>query len=136
MKTMFKFRKILFLLLTSVLFFSCSKDPGIGGTSSISGKVFLRDFNASFTTLYGEYYAHEQRVYLVYGDDEMYSQDTRTHYDGTYRFERLKKGKYTVYAYSKDSTQTSPSGYIPVKKIVEITKNNQHIILDNIIIID
>lgn len=136
MKNFLLFSKILFAFFLISVMISCTKESGPGGTSSITGKVYLRDFNASLTTLLGEYFAQEQRVYLIYGDDEVFSDDTRTHYDGTYRFENLKKGKYTVYAYSRDTTFQAPSGYIPVKKTVEITKNNQHIILDNIVIID
>ncbi len=136
MKAFNFFPKILLVIIVIIFIISCSKEPGPGGTSSITGKVYLRDFNASLTTLIGQYYAQEQRVYLIYGDNEVYSDDMRTHYDGTYRFENLKKGTYTVYAYSRDSTFQAPSGYIPVKKTVEITKNNQHIVLDDIIIID
>jgi hypothetical protein len=125
-------------LLTALIIIapSCSKEPGQGGTSSISGKIFVRDYNASFTTLLGEYYAPEQRVYIVYGDNDVYSNEMRTHYDGTYRFDNLRKGTYHIYAYSKDSTQTVLSGIIPVTKTVEITANNQQIVVDDIIILD
>ncbi len=119
-----------------LLIMSCTKEPGPGGTSSITGKIFVRDFNASLTTLLGEYYAYEHRVYLIYGEDEVYSEDMRTHYDGTYRFENLRKGTYTVFAYSRVSTQISQSGVIPIKKTVEINSNNQHIVLDDIVIVD
>jgi hypothetical protein len=127
-----------FILFLSVIFVfqSCSKEPGEGGTSSITGKIYVRDWNASFTTLLGEYYAMEQRVYLIYGDDQFYGNDVRTHFDGTYRFDGLKKGTYHVYVYSKDSTQTVASEFITEMRTVEITSNNQHIVLDDIIIID
>lgn len=136
MKNFKTFLKAVIFIFVVSIFQSCSKDPGSGGTSSITGKIFVRDFNASLTTLLGEYYAYEQRVYLIYGDDEVYSEDMRTHYDGTYRFKNLRKGTYTVFAYSRVSTQISPSGYIPMKKTVEITSNNQHVVLDDIVIID
>jgi hypothetical protein len=136
MKNLLKTLSMLSLILIVISVQSCSKEPGPGGTSSITGKIFIRDFNASLTTLLGEYYANEHRVYLVYGDDDVYSEDTRTHYDGTYRFKNLRKGTYSVFAYSRVSTQISPSGYVPVKKTVEITSNNQHIVLDDIVIVD
>ncbi len=130
---------ISFLVLLSVVFLlisSCSKEPGPGGTSSVSGKVYVKNYNASFTTLLGEYYAQEQRVYLIYGENDTHSDDVRTNYDGTFRFDNLRKGNYQVYVYSKDSTQTIASGYEPVIKTFEITANNQHIVLEDIIILD
>jgi len=127
-----------FFLIASIIFAapSCTKDPGTGGTSSISGKIFVKDYNASFTTLLNEYYAPEQRVYIIYGDNEVYSDDMRTHYNGSYRFDNLRKGTYHIFAYSKDSTQTSPSGLVHVMKTVEITANNQQLVIEDIVIFD
>jgi len=138
MKTVSLFLKLFFPAVIIMMLSSCTKDPGTGGTSSISGKVYVEDYNASFTTLLGEFYATEQRVYIIYGDDDFYADNVRTHYDGSYRFDRLRKGTYTIYAYSKDKTvlPPHPAVYIPVMKTVEITSNNQHLVLEDIIIID
>jgi hypothetical protein len=125
---------ILFGLLLAGLF-SCAKEEGEGGTSTISGKVFVRDYNANFTILESEYYAPEVDVYIVYGNDFVYSDRFRTHHDGTYRFQFLRKGNYTIYAYSKDTTGNYASGLIPVEKLVKITSNNQEIEVEDILII-
>ncbi len=127
--------KLLFLTAILSVLTSCSKEPGTGGTSTITGKVYLKKYNFNFTVLISEYPIHDERVYLIYGEDDIYSEDFRTHYDGSYRFSNLKKGRYQVFVYSEDSSGTSPSGYIPVIKNIEVTKNNQHVEADTIYII-
>jgi hypothetical protein len=123
-------KKILFsLVLTSVFIvtlYSCRKEPGDGGKASIYGKVFVRDYNSTFTVLEDEYYGQDIYVYIIYGDDKDYSDRIRTSYDGTYEFKYLRPGKYHIYTYSKDSTLQT-NALIPVVKDVEITKNREEI---------
>ena len=111
---------------------SCEKLPGEGGTSTIRGKIFIRDLNSS-GVLQAEYYAPEERVYIIYGDDEFYGNDTRTNYDGTYEFNYLHKGSYTVYAYS--DCDTCESQIEAIKITTEITKNHSTIILPDLVLI-
>lgn len=115
---------------------SCEKPPGEGGASSITGKVIVREYNSDYTTIEKEYYAQEERVYIIYGDAPTHSDDERTNFDGTYRFQYLRKGTYQIYAYSKDTTGTSLSGSVPVIVTVKIDSNNEHVYADDIIIID
>jgi hypothetical protein len=135
MKSLNKFSFSLILICILFCFVFCTKEPGTGGTSSITGKLYLKIYNHTYTTVLNEYYLANERVFIVYGDDEVYSNDFRTHHDGSFRFDNLKKGTYHIYAYSKDSTFTEPSGQIPVFQTVEITKNNQHIKIDDIVVI-
>jgi len=111
----------------------CNKDEGEGGTSTIIGKVYVLDYNMEYTNLLGEYYAQEEDVYIIYGDDNVYSDRFETNYDGTYRFQYLRQGIYTVYAYSEDTTGGLP--LIPVEKTVEITENNQVVEVEDIVIV-
>lgn len=128
--------KLLSVFFILVLFISfCEKEEGIGGTSEIKGKVYAFDYNAELTVLKSEYYAPEEDVYIIYGDDEIYSDDFKTHFDGSYHFQYLREGKYTIFAYSKDLSRTSPSGLIPVKVEVEITGKNQTVEAEDIVII-
>lgn len=106
------------------------------GTSSIRGRVYMRNYNTDFTLLLGQYYAYDEDVFLIRGDDQYYSDDVKTDVDGWYRFDELPIGHYTVYGVSEDSTGTWPNGYYPVKKEVDITANFQEIILDDIIILN
>lgn len=130
-----KLRGICLLAALAVLVTACEKPEGEGGNSTIKGKVFIRDYNSAFTLLEASYYAEEERVYIVYGDHDVYDDDFRTHYDGGYEFRYLRKGTYTIYAYSDDSTFQSPSGQIPVMKTVEITENNQTVWVDDLILL-
>jgi hypothetical protein len=106
-----------------ILATACSKDPGAGGTSSIFGKIYVKDYNTTFTVLQEEYYAPKEDVFIIYGDDKTYSDHVNTNYDGTFEFNYLRKGTYHIYAYSKDSTLQT-NALIPVVKDIEITKNN------------
>jgi len=107
-------------------FYSCKKDPGEGGTSSITGKVYAKDYNSTFTVLQGEYYAPDKWVFIIYGDNKDYGNKIRTSYDGTYEFKYLRPGTYHVYAYSKDSTlQTNAE--IAVIKDVTISKQYKEV---------
>lgn len=116
------------ILFATTLFLSCQKEAGPGGTSTITGKVLVRSKNADFTILKAEYWAQDQDVFIIYGNDSVYSDKFKTNYDGSYRFKYLNKGDYTIFAYSEDSTFTSPSGVVAVKVNVSITDNRQDVI--------
>lgn len=82
------------------------------GSAVISGVVEISkwDNDSKWPNLVLEYidFAHEHEVYLVYGDDEFYSERVRTQYDGYFEFTKLIPGEYMVFLYSED-----------VKKITE-----------------
>lgn len=131
-----KFLKpILLLTGTLILLCSCEKDPGEGGKSTVYGKVWVKDYNATFTILEEEYYGPDIWIYIIYGDDRDYSDRILTNYDGTYEFKYLRPGTYHVYAYSKDSTlQTNAP--VPVIKDVEVPKKKQDVEVPDIVIFD
>lgn len=114
----------IFLLLISVSLLSCEKVEGPGGTSSIIGKIWVKDYTSDFAVLKAEFWAEEEDVYIIYGSDTIHSDKNVTNFDGSYRFQYLNEGTYTIYAYSRDSSTVnpSPSGRIPVK--VQLTINN------------
>lgn len=126
---------ILILSLSIIFLTSCSKEEGQGGTSVITGKVFVQLYDdANYNVLIGQYYAPEEDVYIIYGDEEIYNDRFRTNYDGSFRFEYLRKGKYTVFAYSEVPESIDPSGVKAIMKVVEITDNDQHIRVEDIVI--
>lgn len=130
------YKTITVLLLISLgLFASCEKEEGEGGTSEIRGKVYVHDYNADMSYLAKEYYAPEEDVYIIYGDDDIYSERFKTHYDGSFVFKYLQKGKYKIYAYSKTLSTDYPAGVEPIIIEVEITENHQTIELPHTIII-
>ena len=113
------------LLLTA--FFSCSKEAGEGGNSTIYGKMTTYNYNAEFTNLRGVYPSADEDVYIIYGNDRSYSERVRTSYEGVYEFKYLRPGDYTIYAYSKDSTLTLVSEMVAVIRNVTITGNKETI---------
>lgn len=136
---MTRLQPILSLLLVLIITFtssSCEKTEGEGGTSTIMGRVKVKNYNGDFTIKFGEYYSDGVDVYIIYGNDSIYSDDFETGIDGWYKFKYLNKGNYKVYAMSKDSTRTSPSGSVPVIKEVNIDENNSTFIVEDIVIFD
>jgi hypothetical protein len=123
------------LLFITLLQFSCEKEEGEGGTSTITGKVFVRQYNSNFTFLSEQYYAPDEDVYIIYGDDAVYSDKTTTNFDGTFRFKYLREGNYTIFAYSEDSANYPTRHQIPVMLDVKISKRNQTIEIEDIILL-
>lgn len=123
------------LFALALCFASCEKGPGEGGTSTIRGKVIIREYNGSYTILRGEYPATKEDVFIVYGDDEVYGDNFETGYDGIYEFNYLREGSYTIYAYSDDSTDLITSRQVAVMRHVEITGKDQIIEVPDIIIL-
>ncbi len=126
MKTNRSYFLLLLFLLLSIL--SCKKQEGKGGKLSIKGKVYAHYYNKTFTDLrYSEYDA-DRDVFILYGDDNVNGNDTKTSYDGSYEFNYLTKGKYKVYVYSTDKLTQLQSVVI---KEIDLTKD---ITLDDLII--
>ncbi len=124
-----------FLLFSAIVMLqSCEKPEGEGGYCTVTGSVWVRDYNATFTNLVGEYAGADEAVYIIYGDALGYSERIRTDYRGTYSFNYLRPGNYTVYVYSKDSTLQSISGTIAVVQQFEISKGDKNIELPHFII--
>ena len=72
------------ILFVSILLVGCNKEPGVGGTSSITGKVFKKEVNGLGEVL-TEYYDPDRTVYILYGeDDNVYDDKFDTSFDGSY----------------------------------------------------
>lgn len=76
---------------------SCREGPG--GPASLTGRVIAREFDV-FGELVREYPAQDEEVFIIYGDDSIYGDDTNTNFDGSYRFDYLRQGHYRVFAYA------------------------------------
>lgn len=131
--------KYLFLIILFVSFFfsSCKKEAGEGGKASISGKVWLKEYNSNFSTLQLEREAFDEYVYIQYGDDISYGDRIKTSYDGSYEFKYLRPGKYKIYCYSKDpedKDNVQPEKMMVILKEVEITEKKQQVELELITI--
>ncbi len=122
------------VILTGVFFLgtACKKVEGQGGTSAISGRIYVQEYDA-FGAIIQEYYATDERVFILYGtDDDIYDDDFRTSFDGSFQFDFLTKGNYRIFAY--EDCATCPSGEAPVIKEVVINENKSTIVLPDIVI--
>ena len=132
---------IIFNLIIGCFFFSCTKEEGEGGSSSIQGTVYkLATYQNASTgtidTLYYQVYT-EKEVYIIYSsnEDDMYDDSFDTHWNGEYKFEHLRQGYYTIFTYA-DSTDANGIEYeYPVFRHIDITKNNKAYTLEDFVII-
>lgn len=123
----------LIIFSVAILFTSCKKEEGIGGNSTIYGKVLVKDYNSTFTVLQETYYGPGIWVYIIYGDNRDYNDRIQTSYNGTFEFQYLREGNYKLYVYSADSS-LSTNAPIPVIQDAEITKNKQEVQLPDFVI--
>lgn len=115
--------------LASFVFTGCSKPEGEGGTSAVYGKVYAYNYNGS-GVLVDEYYLADEDVFIIYGEGDNYYDDSyKTSFDGSFRFQYLTKGTYTVFVYS--DCDTCPSGIEEISQTFEITGNNEDVVLDD-----
>jgi len=131
------------LILTAFLaltFFSCKKEAGDGGLASIKGHV-SKDLRLVLTNPASYQYtvdAADYDVYILYGDNISPDDRVWTNYEGDFEFSNLRKGSYTVYVYSKDTTGVTgvdPDKMV-IKKTVEITERDQVLEMEDITVYD
>ena len=93
-----KIKNLIFLIVGFIILLSCNKE-GTGGKASITGIIYeeLVDQNGNVVEVR---IAQDKKVFIKYGDNNIPSDDTESLVDGTYEFNYLTKGKYTVYTYS------------------------------------
>jgi len=135
-------RPVLFFGLMMSLLVACSKEPGEGGNASISGTVLVQArvlLNNPNTIVY-EAPAPDIDVHIIYGDGPGPDDRILTNYDGEFQFNYLREGKYTIYVFSKDTTDTAVNGQSPqdmtIIREIEITDRKQELELDPIMIYD
>ncbi|HRZ42085.1 MAG TPA: hypothetical protein P5228_05210 [Bacteroidales bacterium] len=126
---------IVLILATLTIVPGCEKPEGEGGLATIRGRVLVKHYNSSFNILEETYYAQDEDVFIIYGDEKSVGDRVRTTYDGWFEFPWLRPGKYMVYAYSKDSTLQTQAK-IPVIREVEITDTKQQVEVPEIVIFE
>jgi len=128
-------RKIESIVIIALLVLSCGKE-GEGGNSVITGRVLSKVYDNSFTHLLNTYYKPGTDVYIVYGNSPVYNDHFETSWDGTFRFEYLRKGDYKIFVYSIDTTGENASGLYPATILTTIPGNNSTVTLADIEIIE
>ena len=116
---------IIIMALILGIFNSCKKEEGEGGKATIEGKLYnnLYDHNGKFLK---KEEAREDDVFIIYGDNAVYDDQMDSDNAGSYRFQYLRKGNYTVFAYS--DCNTCPSGKESVQVQVEI-KDKKEVVM-------
>src|SRR5690606_19363649 len=84
--------KIIGILLIAFCLISCEKNEGYGGKATIKGTVIMRQAERVQNTVLAEFGAREERVYIIFGENEIYDDDMRTNHDGQYQFKFLYPG--------------------------------------------
>lgn len=115
-----KYGKIfLALMMACFALQSCNNKEGEGGTGTVQGYVKLihhpdDNYQLEADTLD----AAKTDVFIIYGDEAFYGDDTETDPNGFYQFNYLTSGDYTVFAYS-----TLPTGEkVPVAQTVTLER--------------
>ncbi len=131
------YHKHLFLILFLIClgFFSCKKQPGEGGFASIEGKIYVKNYDAYFSILNSQYYLPGETVYIIYGDGTEIGNTVKTSYDGSFKFNYLRKGKYKVYVLGKDSSSANRSNPKAELREITITEKKQKEVLGDLVIL-
>jgi len=128
---------LFFFILIILLSVSCTKEPGVGGSAIVTGKIYAKDFNTLGTST-GEYYAQNYKVYLIYGNEGgAFDDDVNTSHDGSFEFKYLQKGDYELFVYSDYSycLTCGNAGDSVVSLKFQITDKKQELDLSDITIL-
>lgn len=128
-------RIFLMVSILGIIISGCKKEPGEGGRAKIRGKVYCKNYNSEFTVLINEYYAPGENVYIIYGDNTTVGDNVKTSSDGSFEFPYLRKGKYKIFAVSKDTTSPGLTGEVSVIKEIEIKSKKETVIVPDLVII-
>lgn len=120
-----RFISILLLFLVITFFSNCEKVEGVGGNSSISGRVIYKVYNSNFTIFQGTVAAKDEDVFILYGNSQGVSNRERTDFEGDFVFRYLYPGSYTIFMYADDSSRTALDGKQVVKFEVNLKKNQK-----------
>ena len=118
--------KAFFLILTIIILPSCSKEEGFGGKASIKGKLITQAYNKDQSVLQSTFPATDEEVFIVFGDSQNIGESVNTSFDGSFSFNYLTPGDYTLFYYSEKTLQGEP-GEEAVKHQVTIKKSDKTI---------
>lgn len=124
---------LLLVFIASITLSACEKEEGEGGRALITGRVLVQEFSDA-GNLTAEYYAADEQVYIIYGDGSTHDDNMRSSFDGSYRFEYLRKGTYTIFVYSE--CPSCPSGDEAIQAEVTISSNKAVVEVPDIVIAD
>lgn len=121
-----------------LLLASCAKQAGEGGAARVHGRV-MKEIRLVMTnpgTVVSTYPAPDEEVWIQYGESISPDDRVHTNYDGEFEFEFLRRGEYTIYVYSQDTTgaQNVSPNRMPIKRTFTIDGRKDEIDLGDITI--
>ncbi len=120
-----------------LLFSQCQKEAGDGGLATIKGSV-IKEYRAVLNNPLNSVQlpALDQEIYIVYGDDISPSDKVVTDYKGDFSFSGLRKGDYTIYTDSQDTSATATAALsnMAIVSKVKITERDQVKELDPMVV--
>lgn len=123
-------KKIGLLLAITTAFVSCKKEPGEGGKATVKGKItgtyICEDNNLVVEKVVN---VPDERVYISYGATGEIDDDVRTASDGSYKFEFLQPGKYSIHTYTECSNCVT--GIEEVVQEIEVGKKDEEVAVDD-----
>ena len=121
-----------------VVMAACTKYPGEGGRASIEGTVSIerRLVPTNPNTIQDTVTGADVEVFLVYGDNTSPDDRVWTDYTGAFAFNNLRKGNYTLYIYSDDTSGVDGvnPNRMPILRDIEITERKQVIDVSEVFI--
>ncbi len=100
---MYKIISLSLILVAFFFFNSCKKIEGQGGSSTIKGVINVKKYSV-VGSLVAEYPGAEVDVYIIYGEgNTFYNDRIKTSYDGSFEFNYLEEGDYTVFVYEDNN---------------------------------
>jgi hypothetical protein len=116
-------KKLVSILFGLLLLSACTKEPGEGGKNTITGVIIKEEYTEAGNDFVTSYPALEERVYIIYGDNAVFADETRTNYDGSFRFDYLYKGDYSIFVYSE--CLACPGGVEPIFIDIELEQRKE-----------
>ncbi len=115
---------------------SCEKPAGPGGKATIKGRVFAHDFDNTQRYDVSQEYVPGEKVYIMYGNENIVGDDVRTSADGSFEFRYLTKGHYKIFVNSLDTSSKLKGAdqMNAVIKEVDITGKDQVVNVGDIVI--
>lgn len=125
---------VIAIVILALSIAGCKKYEGQGGRSKITGKLTINEklyINGTLSQTVS-YAGATEDVYIVYGNqDSVFDDKIECSHDGSFSFDYLFPGTYTVFAYNEifhtgNSVTNNDDDYYtkePVKFTVEIRKN-------------
>ena len=116
-------KRLVSILFGLLLLSACTKEPGVGGKNTITGVIIKEEYTEAGNDFVTSYPALEERVYIIYGDNAVFADETRTNYDGSFRFDYLYKGDYSIFVYSE--CLACPGGVEPIFIDIELEQRKE-----------